>query len=180
MIQASWQNKRWYISPQAAKLLQNASIEKVLKVEQQEAKDGKNPTNTQGFEPQAISLPYSASKNVGVDPLQELEDLDKLLGERGPLYLAGRRLGPPVLILDSVEFNATTIKPNGAILAADFVLNFIEDVGAVAAPAAAVETYYGQNELAADLPGLQQKNGVTSAYDIRPSAAAVAAMTSKQ
>lgn len=48
-IQASWLDKKWTIDGSTINGLNNISMRKELDVEENESKDGQNPTNTKGY-----------------------------------------------------------------------------------------------------------------------------------
>lgn len=173
-IQASWLDKKWTIDQSGILALKSLSLTKELDVEEQEAKDGKNPINTKGYKPQSLALPFHVSRDTGSDPLQELESWMDRRGKRAAFHLAGKRYGPPVLILDSVEFEATNITHTGVITSANITLNFSEDVNTAQAPAAAVEQYVGDTAKPGSTPGYNPNANAAkgSAYKIGPSASA--------
>ena len=172
-IQASWLDKKWTIDAAGILALQNLNLKRELDFEEQEAKDGKNPINTKGYKPQALSFPFEVSRATGNDPLQEFEAWLDRRGKRAGFHLEGRRYGPPVLVLDSVEIEATHISNAGTILAAKITLNFSEDTNTAKAPAAAVELYVGDTAKPESTPGYNPNAPKSkSAYKVGPSASA--------
>ena len=176
-IQASWLDKKWTIDAAGVLALQDLTLKRELDVEEQDTKDGKPQTNTKGYKPQPLALPFHVSRSTGNDPLQEFETWMDRRGKRAPFYLAGTRYGPAVLILDSVEFEATNITSSGIIAAANITLNFSEDVNTAQAPAAAVELYVGDTAKPGSTPGYNPSGAKAagSAYKIGPSASAAEA-----
>lgn len=175
-IQASWLDKKWTIDANALNGIEGLSFRKELEVEEQESKDGKPPTNTKGYKPQDFTTTHTVSHFVGTDPVQEYEAWKSRLGKRAPFYVGGKRIGPAVAVLDKVEFSANAISNRGVILSAEISLTFSEDTNAAPAPTAAVELYFGDTA-AKDAPGYQPNGQTvpTSAYNVRPSASAIAA-----
>ena len=173
-IQASWLTRKWTIDLNGIKALEEFSLTKELDVEELAVKDGKSPTNTKGFKPQGLVTSYRVSISAGVDPLSEFEAWEALCGKRGGFHVAGRRMGPPALILDKVEFTANAISNAGQILDGQITLTFSEDVTFKIAPPSATSEYKGEKKSASPMPGYQP-NGTQagkSAYNVRPSASA--------
>ena len=172
-VQASWFDKKWVIDPKKILGLDGLSLKLELDAEQQEAKDGKNPINTKGFKPQTFSTRHKVNIFAGGDPLGEIEAWKKRLGERSPFYLEGRKLGPAVMVLDNVDYNATAFSTSGVILETEITLTFSEDTNVKAAPTAAVELYVG--DTTKEKPGYNPTGATNakSACDIRPSSSPI-------
>ncbi|WP_302361316.1 hypothetical protein [uncultured Megasphaera sp.] len=175
-IQASWLDKKWTIDINAVNGLDNLSIKKELDVEENDSKDGQNPTNTKGYKPQGLTTTHKVSFAAGTNPRQEYKAWQERVGKRAGFHINGTRFGPPVLILDKVEFKASHISNTGQILEADITLTFSEDVNQAKAPAAAVELYFGDIAVPETTPGYNPNAAQTvkSAYNVRPSASAAA------
>ena len=176
-IQASWLSKKWTIDSNSLTALNNFSLIKELDIEENETKSGKNPTNTKGFKPQSLTTSHKVSMAAGADPLREFETWKALAGKRGGFHIEGKRIGPPALILDRVEFTANAITNTGIILDAEITLTFSEDVSFAKAPTAAVEKYPGDQATAEKAPGYRPDGTASakSAYNVRPSASAIEA-----
>lgn len=178
-IQASWLTKKWTIDRSNLTALNNFSLTKELDVEEQEAKDGKNPTKTKGYKPQSLVTSHKVSYSAGNSPLAEFEAWRALCGKSGGFHIAGKRIGPSSLILDKVEFTTNAISNTGQILDAEITLTFSEDVNFAKAPEAAVELYVGESAtVGTNTPGYSpngQVDEIKSAYNVRPSASAAAA-----
>ena len=177
-IQASWLDKKWTIDRNGLTALNNFSLTKELDVEENEAKDGKNPTNVKGYKPQSLVTSHKVSYSTGKSPLKEFEEWQARCGKRAGFHIEGRRIGPSALILDKVEFTANAISNTGQILNAEITLTFSEDVNFVKAPKVAVERYVGESQTGST-PGYSQsgKTEVKSAYNVRPTASAAEAKT---
>lgn len=175
-IQCSWLTKKWVVDSNVVTAMNELSLMKELDVEEGDTKDGKSPTNTKGFKPQSLQTTHKVSRSTGSDPRKEFEEWTALLGKRGGFHVEGKRIGPPALILDRVEIAVSAINNFGEFLDAEILLTFSEDVNFVMAPKPAAERYIGENSNAESAPGFQP-NGATakSAYNVRPSAAAVEA-----
>ena len=171
-IQASWLDKKWIIDINAVNGLDNISMKKELDVEENDSKDGQNPTNTKGYKPQGLTTTHKVSFAAGTNPRQEYISWQARVGKRAGFHINGTRFGPSVLILDKVEFKSSHISNNGKILEAEITLTFSEDVNKAAAPLAAVELFFGDIAQPATTPGYNPNAGnvVKSAYNVRPSA----------
>ena len=170
-IQASWLDKKWTIDPTGITFLNGLSMKKELDVEENEAKDGKNPINTKGFKPQGLTTTHKVGFSAGVNPLKEFDAWKNRCGKRSGFFVEGQKFGPPVLILDKVEFTATNISNTGIILDAEITLTFSEDTGPAKAPAAAVELFVGDTATPETAPGYNPNanKGTKSAYNVGPS-----------
>lgn len=176
-IQGSWLDKKWTIDRNGLTAINNFSLTKELDAEEQEAKDGKNPTKTKGFKPQSLVISHKVSYSTGKSPLTEFNEWQARCGKRAGFHIEGRRIGPAALILDRVEFTTNAISNTGQILDAEITLTFSEDVNFAKAPEAAVELYVGESQTAGTAPGYSPRGAteVKSAYNVRPSASAAEA-----
>lgn len=113
---------------------------------------------------------------AGTNPRQEYISWQARVGKRAGFHINSTRFGPPVLILDKVEFKASHINNTGQILEGEITLTFAEDVNQVIAPAATTELYFGDIALPETTPGYNPNanNTAKSAYNVRPSASAAA------
>ncbi len=84
-IQASWLDKKWTIDINAVNGLDNLSIKKELDVEENDSKDGQNPTNTKGYKPQGLTTTHKVSFAAGTNPRQEYKAWQERVGQRGGL-----------------------------------------------------------------------------------------------
>lgn len=175
-IQASWLDMKWTIDNYGIKSLENIAMSRELDVEENESKDGQNPTNTKGYKPQGLVTTHRVSFSGGGNPRREYEQWKKRCGKRAGFHIEGTRFGPPVLILDKAEFKALAISNTGQILAAEITLTFSEDVNTAKAPVAAIELFVGDTATPENTPGYNpnSSNAAKSAYNVRPSAAAAA------
>lgn len=178
-IQASWLDKKWTIDGSTINGLNNISMRKELDVEENESKDGQNPTNTKGYKPQGLTTTHKVAFTAGTNPRREYKAWQDRVGKRAAFHINGKRFGPPVLILDKAAFKATNISNTGQILAAEITLTFSEDVNKAVAPAAAIELFFGDIATPETTPGYNPNatTVVKSAYSIRPSASEIAAKT---
>lgn len=178
-IQASWLDKKWTIDGSTINGLNNISMRRELDVEENESKDGQNPTNTKGYKPQGLTTTHKVGFAVGTNPRQEYKAWQDRVGKRAGFHINGTRFGPPVLILDKAEFKATHISNTGQILEGEITLTFSEDVNKTIAPAAAIELFFGDIADPKTTPGYNPNAAaeVKSAYSIRPSASDTAAKT---
>lgn len=120
---------QWVMSTRRLAPIKNLSISKAIKKETNEDRDGGNPSNVLGFEPQSITCEYMPDRIVGGAPLQEYETWKRLVGEKAPFYLGGQRLGPPRVQLKEVGLSETELDGNGEISRATISLSFVQDGG---------------------------------------------------
>lgn len=174
--QASWLDKNWNIDPDKLTFLKGLSIKKELDVQENPAKDGKNPINTKGFKTQGLTTTHDVAYSAGIEPLKEFQSWKARCGKRAAMYVGGHRFGPAVLILDKVEFTAKSISNTGKILTATITLTFSGDTSTAPAPAAATELFVGDTATPSNTPGYQPNSMVVnSAYNIGPNPSSAAA-----
>lgn len=177
-IQASWLDKKWTIDASGIIALGSLSLTKELDVEEEDTKDGLNPTVVKGYMPQSLTTTHKVSLATGTDPRQELESWEERLGKRAGFHIEGRRIGPAALILDAVSFSASAIGNRGEVFEAEISLTFSEDVNFQKAPPVVVEKYVGDQATPENAPGYCPSGAKAnkSAYNVRPSASAAEQM----
>jgi len=153
---------RWETSPNKIAPLENLSISKTLKKETNEDRDGGNPSNVKGYEPQPLTCEYTADKIVGGDPLREYEAWKRQVGKKGPFYLGGRRLGPFRLQLQEVGLSSVELDAFGGMRRATISLSFIQDGGGGSSSGSSSNT-----------SGISSGSAVTSALGVGPSQSAI-------
>lgn len=161
-VMARWRNMQWVVNTRRLSPLKSLSTSKTLKKETNEDRDGSNPSNVKGFQPQPLTCEYPTDKIVGGDPLQDLETWRQQIGKSGPFYLAGRRFGPTRLQLQEVGFADTELDSYGAITRATISLSFVQD-------GSGGPTASGNS----NAPGISSGSKVASALNVGPSQAAI-------
>lgn len=135
---ASWKNKKWEVSPSKIYNLEGFSTSFKLKVDQNQDKEGSPATNVRGRELVPLSFDVTLSDVVGINVRAEIESWAALIGEAAPFYLGGKRFGPELMQLQSVDVSDVIIDDLGRIRSAKLRLSFEEyaDEAAKAKPGA--------------------------------------------
>lgn len=135
---ASWKNKKWEVSPSKIYNLEGFSTSFKLKVDQNQDKEGSPATNVRGRELVPLSFDVTLSDVVGINVRAEIESWEALIGEAAPFYLGGKRFGPELMQLQSVDVSDVIIDDLGRIRSAKLRLSFEEyaDKAAKAKPGA--------------------------------------------
>lgn len=135
-IMAQWRSMRWEVSPNILTALSSISASTKLNAEQSNDRDGSNPTNVKGIQPQSIPVAYTVSIVGGADPRALYEEWKKQTGKKGPLILGRKRFGPATLQLDEVGFRADEVDGTGHVLVATISLSFGQEGKSQKAPVA--------------------------------------------
>jgi len=138
VVIASWKNKKWEVSPNKIYNLEGFSTSFKLKFDQNQDKEGSPATNVRGRELVPLSFDVTLSDVVGINVRAEIESWAALIGEAAPFYLGGKRFGPELMQLQSVDVSDVIIDDLGRIRSAKLRLNFEEyaDEAAKAKPGA--------------------------------------------
>jgi len=153
---------QWETSPNRIAPLENLGISKTLKKETNEDRDGGNPSNIKGYDPQPLTCDYISDKIVGGDPPHEYKTWKKQVGKKGPFYLGGRRFGPPRLQLHEVGITNIELDAAGAMYRATISMLFKQDGGSGPVP-----------DSSSAAPGIGAGAPTTSAMSIGPSKTAI-------
>lgn len=124
MKQAEWNNITWGTSGNQMAHLKSIKISQSLKTEEQENKTTGNKTVIKSLEPETLSISYSASLAVGLDPRGEFDMLKKCAGMQDSFILGGQKLSKTNFSLDEIQLSNTILNNNGQILSGDLTLNF--------------------------------------------------------
>lgn len=127
MKQAEWNDITWGVANKQMAHLKNIKISQNLKTEEQENQTTGNKTVVKSLEPEVLSVSYSASLAVGLDPRGEFEMLKKCAGMQDVFILGGQKISKTNFSLDEIELSNTILDNNGQILAGDLTLNFNAD-----------------------------------------------------
>lgn len=126
-VKAKWGPKSFYTSPGRIIPFEGFSTSVTLKSDSENDTSGTEPTNTRGRELQPFSCSTTYHAAAGNDPLAEFHDWAKLVGEKYPLYVGGRRLGPAErFLLKSVDVSDMKQAENGSVLSLTVSLSFTE------------------------------------------------------
>ena len=126
-VKAKWGPKTFLTSPGKIIPFEGFSTSVTLKSDSENDTSGTEPTNTRGRELQPFSCSTTYHAAAGNDPWAEFHDWAKLVGEKYPLYVGGRRLGPAErFILKSVDISNMTQAEDGTVLSLTLSFSFTE------------------------------------------------------
>ncbi len=124
MRQAEWNNITWGTSGNQMAHLKSFKISQKLKTEEQENQSTGNKTIVKSLEPEVLTISYSASLAIGLDPRGEFDMLKKCAGMQDSFMLGGQKISKTNFSLDEIQLSNTTLNNNGQILSGDLTLNF--------------------------------------------------------
>ena len=127
MKQAEWNNITWGISGKQMAHLKSIKISQNLKTEEQENKTTGNKIVIKSLEPETLSISYSASLAVGLDPRGEFDMLKKCAGMQDVFLLGGQKISKTNFSLDEIGLSNTVLDNNGKFLSGDLTLSFNTD-----------------------------------------------------
>lgn len=113
---AKWGNKGFIISPSKVVALENLSTEFKLKTNSENDTSGTPTTNTRGRELQTISFETKYLAAAGVDPRGQIAEWNAELGKTYPLYIGGKRFGPPQMMLTGVDVSDIQLTAKGEMI----------------------------------------------------------------
>lgn len=125
---AKWGNKGFLINPGKIVPLLNLATSFSRKADENEDTSGTPPTNTRGIELQTITLETTYLAAAGVDPRGQIEDWKAQFGKQYPLYINGKRFGPKLLELESVNFSGIELDNAGRFLKVEAAVTLKEYV----------------------------------------------------
>lgn len=126
--QASWGNKGFLVSPNKIVPLLNLTTGFSRKSDTNNDTSGQPTTNTRGLELQTIKLETRYVASLGVDPRGQIDEWKAQFGKRYPLYINGRKFGPDLLELDSVDVSNIQMDNRGRFLSVDISITLVEYV----------------------------------------------------
>ena len=80
-----------------------------------------------GLDTGSLTVSYSASFGIGLDPRGEFEMLKKCAGMQDVFILGGQKLSKNNFSLDEIQLANTILSNNGRILSGELTLNFSTD-----------------------------------------------------
>ena len=141
MIQGSWRDISFTINSNTVIPIEDLSASFAALTDSVES-DVNEHIEVKGSKLRTASFTVRPSLAVGVNPEKWLEDLAWRVGISAPLYIGGRRLGPPYFMLEKVDASEFIIDNFGRIVSNTLSLSFIEDRDG---RRAAVSTMFGTN-----------------------------------
>lgn len=122
-VQAQWSDRQFKITSNQLKMLESFGTSYKIK----KKTDGTTgTTKIEGHELQNISLSYTISPQVGVNPINEYLIMRSYLGKTAPLLVGNTLFGPDNLMLVNVALSANLISPTGVILSGTITLDLKE------------------------------------------------------
>lgn len=126
---AKWGPKGFLISPAKIVPFKDFTTSMTLKADSENDTSGTAPINTRGRELQPMTFSTTYLRAAGVDPRAQIEEWEGELGNSYPLYIGGKRFGPPKMKLTQVSVSDVVLSNNGEFLQASLSFTFAEDVG---------------------------------------------------
>ena len=124
MKQAEWNGITWGSINRQLAYLKSLNLSQKIKTEEKENEKGENKTVILGLDSENLTISYSASFAVGLDPRGEFEMLQKCAGMQDTFIIGGQKLSKDNFCLDEIELSNTTLTNNGVILSGELKLNF--------------------------------------------------------
>ena len=124
---ALWGPKGFIVSPSKIVPLMDLSTSFSIKSDSGNDTSGSSVTNTKGRELQSVSLSTLYVRGAGVDPRGQIAEWEALVGQSYPLYIEGKRFGPPKLMLESVDVSDVLLNNAGVFLQCAIAVKFKEN-----------------------------------------------------
>jgi uncharacterized protein len=123
MVQAEWNGQKWEISKEKVRPVSSLEIENTARTKTDSEND---VTVFVGRGLELANLTFKTSTMTGGDPAAERAALDKLVGTAAPLYVGEEQIGENDMLLRSAEISNAVLNGEGAIIAAEITLDFVE------------------------------------------------------
>lgn len=123
---ALWGPKGFIISPSKIVPLMDLTTAIAVKADNGNDTSGTAVTNVRGRELQKVSLSTLYVRGAGVDPRGQIAEWEAVVGQSYPLYIEGKRFGPPKLTLKSVDVSDVLLSNTGKFLQCAIAVNFEE------------------------------------------------------
>ena len=127
MKQAEWNGISWGSLNRQLAYLKSLKMSQKIKTEEKENEKGGNKTIVLGLDTGSLTISYSASFGIGLDPRGEFEMLKKCAGMQDVFILGGQKLSKNNFSLDEIQLANTILANNGRILSGELTLNFSTD-----------------------------------------------------
>jgi hypothetical protein len=131
-VMASWNGKRWEVSPSRIMAIEGLSTGYKLKNTSNTDSEGKAPSDVRGLELMQLSFTTHISDAVGVDVRPEIDSWAALIGESAPFILGDRQFGESDFRLTQVGLSNTAIDDFGRIRESELSMQFEEYAGEAA------------------------------------------------
>ena len=127
MKQAEWNGISWGSINRQLAYIKSLNMSQKIKTEEKENEKGENKTVVLGLEPTNLTISYTTSFSIGLDPRGEFEMLKKCAGMQDTFTLGGQKLSKNNFSLDQIELSNTILADNGLTLSGEITLNFSTD-----------------------------------------------------
>ena len=124
MKQAEWNGISWGSINRQLAYIKSLNMSQKIKTEEKENEKGANKTVVLGLEPESLSISYSASFAIGLDPRGEFEMVKKCAGMQDKFSLGGVQLSKNNFSLDEIQLSNTILDNNGRMLSGELTLSF--------------------------------------------------------
>jgi hypothetical protein len=131
-VMASWNGKRWEVSPSRIMALNGFSTGYRLKNASNTDSEGKAPSDVRGLELMQLSFTTRIGDAAGVDVRAEIESWAALVGASAPFVLGGKRFGESDFRLVQVGLSNAVIDDFGRFRESELALQFEEFAGEAA------------------------------------------------
>ena len=121
---AKWGSKVFTVSPSKVLPIDGLTTTVSVKSETQNDTSGTNKSKSKGLELQPVEFSATYLRALGVDPLEELNSWNSLVGKTNPLYIGGKRFGPAKLTLKKVSASDILLSNSGQMLQVTLKFSF--------------------------------------------------------
>ena len=113
---ARWGRKGFIVSPSKIVPIANIATGVKLKTDSENDTSGTATTNTRGRELQTVTFDTKYLAAAGVNPRGQIAEWEAELGNVYPLYIGGKRFGPPKMKLTAVNETEIQLTPKGEFI----------------------------------------------------------------
>jgi hypothetical protein len=131
-VMASWNGKRWEVSPSRITAIEGFSTGYKLKNTSNTDSEGKAPSDVRGLDLMQLSFTTHISDAVGVDVRAEIDSWAALIGESAPFILGDKQFGESDFRLTQMGLSGTVLDDFGRIREAGLSMQFEEYAGEAA------------------------------------------------
>lgn len=125
-IQAQFNDIKWEISDKKIMTIKSLSYTFGVKTEAPQGSGKNDKVIVKGYKKDSLTAAYHLDSACGVNPEQEQQKAEKLIGVKDTFILGGKRFGPAKTMLMKVKPSNTVYSPSGMILSMDITLTFGE------------------------------------------------------
>lgn len=123
---AIWGTKGFLISPSKITAMGEFGTTLALKAATSDDTSGTSTTNVRGKELQKMTFTVTYLRAAGVNVRTAVEEWEDLIGKVYPLYIGGKRFGPPKMILTNLDISDVLMSNDGVFLKATVAVTLEE------------------------------------------------------